>query len=151
MKYQVKIEDRIFQVEVGELDETPIRVKVDGEMFQVWTEPNGAGETGRRTRVERVTFPTVPQAARTNGKSPALTQAAKEEASRDILAPMPGTILSVEVKTGERVEYGQELIVLEAMKMKNSIRAPRAGRVGAVRVSTGQTVKHRELLVELED
>ena len=67
----------------------------------------------------------------------------------DIVAPMPGTILSVAVKTGEAVESGQIVAVLEAMKMKNPIRASFDGTVSEIAVTPGQAVAYGEVLVRL--
>jgi propionyl-CoA carboxylase alpha chain len=57
-------------------------------------------------------------------------------------------IVSVSVQLGQAVKAGQELCVLEAMKMQNVIRAPRDGVVAAVHMSAGKTVRHREPLLE---
>ncbi|MCC6799421.1 MAG: acetyl-CoA carboxylase biotin carboxyl carrier protein subunit, partial [Anaerolineae bacterium] len=73
---------------------------------------------------------------------------ASNGAARSILAPIPGVIVAVEVQAGDAVEPGQQVCVLEAMKMKNIIRAPRGGTIGAVRVSAGQHVKHRDVLID---
>ncbi len=51
------------------------------------------------------------------------------------------------VKAGETVAYGQEICILDAMKMKNPIRSPRAGEIGEVLITVGQTVKHNDVLV----
>ncbi|MHB1435062.1 MAG: biotin/lipoyl-containing protein [Thermoplasmata archaeon] len=66
-----------------------------------------------------------------------------------ILPPMPGRILEVRVKAGDRVEAGALLLVLEAMKMRNEIVAPRAGRIGSVRVVAGASVRAREPMLYL--
>jgi biotin carboxyl carrier protein len=65
-----------------------------------------------------------------------------------VRAPIPGVIVSIVVNVGEAVNVGQELCVLEAMKMKNSIRATRAGQIATIHVNIGQQVKHNEPLVE---
>jgi biotin carboxyl carrier protein len=62
---------------------------------------------------------------------------------------MPGTVLIVDVAEGERVARGQQLLTLEAMKMKNAIRAPQDGVVLEVRVKSGQRVAHGDLLLRL--
>jgi biotin carboxyl carrier protein len=62
-------------------------------------------------------------------------------------APMPGVILEVSVAAGDRVERGQAVAVLEAMKMKNSIKSPRAGTVAEVCVAVGQAVGHGDPIV----
>jgi acetyl-CoA/propionyl-CoA carboxylase biotin carboxyl carrier protein len=68
----------------------------------------------------------------------------------DLVAPMQGTILKVLVAAGDRVEAGQSLIVLEAMKMENSITAPIAGTVVEVNVRTGETAGAGQLLARVE-
>lgn len=64
---------------------------------------------------------------------------------------MPGSIVSVAVQPGERVEAGQDLVVLDAMKMNNRIRAPRAGTAAQVHVSPGQQVQYGDPLVTFAD
>ena len=56
----------------------------------------------------------------------------------DIKAPMPGLILDVQVKEGDEVEEGDYLLVLEAMKMENTLTAPRGGKVKTVRSKKGK-------------
>ena len=63
-------------------------------------------------------------------------------------APMPGDIVQIMVKPGQQVSVGQEVCVLEAMKMKNVLRASQAGTVKSVDVSIGQSVKYGETLVQ---
>jgi biotin carboxyl carrier protein len=62
---------------------------------------------------------------------------------------MPGTVLAVRVSPGDLVEAGQVLVVLEAMKMENTVPAPLAGRVERVLVEVGQQVQRAEALVEV--
>ncbi len=71
--------------------------------------------------------------------------------SRDsrIKAPIPGLIKAVFVSPGDRVEAGQPLLVLEAMKMENEIHAPRPGVVTQLNVSAGQSVLLNEVLAEI--
>ena len=66
-----------------------------------------------------------------------------------LTAPMPGTILEVIVKEGQRVREGQALLVMEAMKMEHRIQAPRAGEVVSVNFVTGDRVDMGDTLVEL--
>ena len=67
-------------------------------------------------------------------------------AGEKVTSPMPGTILSVAVKEGDSVKEGQQLMILEAMKMENEILAPCAGKVTAVVVAKGSTVESGTLL-----
>jgi 3-methylcrotonyl-CoA carboxylase alpha subunit len=66
-------------------------------------------------------------------------------------APMPGRVSAVKVAAGERVAKGQELLVVEAMKMENALRAPRAGVVRAVHVGAGEMVAPGRPLVEIAE
>jgi glutaconyl-CoA/methylmalonyl-CoA decarboxylase subunit gamma len=68
-----------------------------------------------------------------------------------VIAAIPGQILQLNVKIGERVTRGQSLLVLEAMKMQNQILSPLAGTVVAIRVQVGQKVAKGELMLELKD
>ena len=65
-------------------------------------------------------------------------------------APMPGTILSINVKEGDIVKSGQVLLILEAMKMENEIVAPRDGKVAAIITAKGASVNTGDKLVSIE-
>ncbi|MEE9162387.1 MAG: biotin/lipoyl-containing protein [Candidatus Neomarinimicrobiota bacterium] len=66
-----------------------------------------------------------------------------------VVAPIPGVITSVSVSEGDSVAQGDQLLVLEAMKMENELRSPLAGTVAIVHVSAGETVNKGALLLEL--
>jgi biotin carboxyl carrier protein len=67
-----------------------------------------------------------------------------------VRAPMPGKVVKVLVKVGDKVAAGQGVAVVEAMKMENELRAPREGTVATIHVSEGQAVEPQEPLVTLE-
>ena len=71
-------------------------------------------------------------------------------ASDRILAPMPGSIVSVQVAAGDRVQRGQALLLMESMKMETTLTAPRDGVVAAVQFEKGQTFDRDALLLSLE-
>jgi acetyl/propionyl-CoA carboxylase alpha subunit len=66
-----------------------------------------------------------------------------------IKAPIPGLITRILVNVGDKVETGQTVVVLEAMKMENELRATRAGTISTLNVHTGQSVIRDEVLVEI--
>jgi len=70
--------------------------------------------------------------------------------STEISAPMPGTIFQVHVKPGDDVVEGQELLVLEAMKMENPISATASGKVKEVRVNVEDKVATKQVLVVID-
>ncbi|HOH74760.1 MAG TPA: biotin/lipoyl-binding protein [Bacteroidales bacterium] len=63
---------------------------------------------------------------------------------------IPGTILKVFVKDGQKVKKGEQLLILEAMKMHNIITAPMAGKIKKLYVSTAERVANKHLLIEIE-
>ncbi len=72
------------------------------------------------------------------------------DTSRQVTAPMPGLLVSVSVEEGDEVKAGDELAVLEAMKMENTIRAERNGVVAKLNFAAGQSVEVDEVILELE-
>ncbi|XP_041646249.1 propionyl-CoA carboxylase alpha chain, mitochondrial [Cheilinus undulatus] len=73
-----------------------------------------------------------------------------EDTSSILRSPMPGTVVAVSVKPGDTVAEGQEICVIEAMKMQNSLTAVRQAKVKSVHCRQGETVGEGDLLVELE-
>lgn len=139
MKMRVKIDGQAFEVEVGDLTDRPVIVKVDGDPFEVWPEEINF----QSLPVSPVPLPSAPVSLDEPG--PAVDR------TKNVLAPIPGVILSIAVEKGDVIVFGQELFILEAMKMKNQIRANRAGKVAAVYVSPGEQVKHSQVLLEYAD
>ena len=67
-----------------------------------------------------------------------------------ILSPMPGLVIKMNKKEGDSVQKGDNLLILEAMKMENIIKAPSDGKVKKIHVSEGSTVAKKELLLEID-
>lgn len=72
--------------------------------------------------------------------------ALEAEGAQQVIAPMPGKVVRVLVKTGDAVSAGQGMAVVEAMKMQNEVRAPKSGKVERVSVAEGQTVGAGEVI-----
>lgn len=79
-----------------------------------------------------------------------LAAAAAGNAEDRILAPMPGSVVSIAVKVGDAVTRGQTLLVMESMKMETTIAAPRDGVIAEVSYGQGQTFDRDALLLSLE-
>lgn len=75
----------------------------------------------------------------------------KQDLSKMLVSPMPGSVVSIAVKEGDVVAEGAELAVVEAMKMQNVLRAARIGKVKKVHVQPGASVTADEVLIEFED
>jgi glutaconyl-CoA/methylmalonyl-CoA decarboxylase subunit gamma len=147
MKLNVKIDGQVFEVEVRDLQARPIQVWVDGEAMEVWLEENGSVQVKPTIQANPSPVVSAPQAA----AAPAASAAQATAASKAVLAPIPGVIVSITVKEGDSVVFGQELCILEAMKMKNLIKANRAGKIAAIRVSAGDQVRHHQVLMDYTD
>jgi glutaconyl-CoA/methylmalonyl-CoA decarboxylase subunit gamma len=142
MKLSVKIDNQSFEVEVGNLQFRPIQVTVDGEAFEVWVEENGVPQA-----LPAVSQPLIPAVPLVIEGATAQTG----DRTKVVLAPIPGVIVSVGVKVGDNVVFGQELCVLEAMKMKNLIKANRSGKIAAIFIASGDQVRHNQALMEYCD
>jgi biotin carboxyl carrier protein len=136
MKYNVKIGEKEFEVEIDDINKRPIIARVDGEEFEV--RPEG----GKKAVVSPAGIPAP--ASSPLGTSPTVLSATT------LFSPLPGTVIEIFVKPGDTVEAGTTLLIIEAMKMKNNIRSVHTGKVAQVLVSAGQTVAHKQVLVEFE-
>ena len=134
-KLKVRVGDRWYTVEVEDLGASPVRVLVDGKLVQV--------DVGQVTSL---------RASETSTASPAAPREAKRVplTGRVFRSPMPGIIVSVEVKEGDQVVTGDKVCVLEAMKMQQALRAEWTGIVKAVYVRPGQQIADGDPIIELE-
>lgn len=78
-----------------------------------------------------------------------MPEKAAADTSKFLLSPMPGLLVSLAVKEGQQVRAGEELAVVEAMKMQNIIRAERDGVIAKVHVAAGASVAADEVMIEL--
>ena len=139
-KVRVKIRDRWYVVEVEEPLGSPAKATVEGQVYLVDVE----GRSRPKTSVGSRTYSST--------KIPALpnTEIASKSNSGIIRSPMSGKVLAIKVKPGSEVASGDEVCVVEAMKMEQSIRAPRPGTVKKIYVKPLQQVNIEAPLVELE-
>lgn len=138
MKYTVKIDDKSYEVEIDDLLARPIIASVDGERFEVYPENEAKPETS--TEAKHIQPSEMPKAS-----------ADHLGLSNELTAPLPGTIVELFVRPGDEVEIGKIVLVIEAMKMKNSIRSTRAGTISEVLVNNGQTVTHKQSLLRFAE
>ncbi len=143
MKYTVTIENKSYEVDVEDVHARPIIARVNGERFEV--HPSSLDEIipAKETRTVQA-HDIQPPAMHQMGSAGPTTN------GNELTAPLPGTIVEIFIKSGEEIDAGHVVLVIEAMKMKNSIRSTRAGRIAEVLVSVGQTVSHKQPLVRFE-
>ncbi len=158
-RLRIKIGDSWHDVEVRDLDADPIEVIVDGEPVQV--EFPGAGQEVAALPAAAPTVPAkapAPAVERREARPDAPPRAAPSAPAQAppagptkvFSSPMPGIIVSVAVKQGDQVVPGDEVCVLEAMKMQQTLRAEWAGIVREVHVQSGNQVQGGDRIVTLE-
>ncbi len=138
MKYTVKIDDKSYEVEIEDIHARPVIAHVGGERFEVHPESGNKLEALKEAKNIQSTEMPKPYIDQT-------------DISNELTAPLPGTIVELFVRPGDEIEIGKIVLVIEAMKMKNSIRSTRAGTVTEVLVSAGQTVMHKQPLVRFAE
>jgi biotin carboxyl carrier protein len=136
-QFRIRIGKRWFAIGVEQHGGLIKRVLVDSHPVDV--------------EVEETSSTRWKPAAHQQGVSSSVHESAVEmEEDRRIVSPMPGRVISVAVGVGDLVSDGDELCVVEAMKMEQSMRSSIGGVVKAIHVVPGQNVATGDLLVELE-
>ena len=131
MKYKVTLNGRTYEVEV----EHGQAMLIDEYAANAPAAPVAAAPVAAPVAAAPAAAPAASGVTVSGGES--------------VTAPMPGTILKVNVKVGDAVKAGTVLCVLEAMKMENEIKAPKDGTVSAVAVQKGASVNTGDALVYL--
>jgi pyruvate carboxylase subunit B len=164
MLYHVTVGGRTFQVELGpdavRVDGASVRADLaavqgtemrtlllDADSYRLVTHRAGAGRWsfilgGRRYHAEAID-------ERTKTIREMTGAGAVPSGPRPVLAPMPGLVVRIEVAEGDRIEKGEGVVIVEAMKMENELKAESAGIVTHIHVTEGQTVDKDQILIEL--
>src|SRR3982751_3678136 len=136
--------------ELAEIEGSPVRmVKLGSHVYRVVVQKRQG--RGRYTLwVDGYRFETEALDERTRAIRDISAASATPSGPAPIVAPMPGMIIRINVKPGDRIEAGQGVVVMEAMKMENELRATSAGVVKTVEVAPGTAVEKGAILVSLE-
>src|SRR5712671_6373996 len=144
--WQILIDDRAVNADAVEIAPGIFSILLNGKSYEVRVTPSPAGTPTLQTAHQEFVAEVIdPRAWR--GRRHGTLEA---EGRQQILAPMPGKIIRVLVQTGEKVEAGQGLLVVEAMKMQNEIRSPKSGTVERLLVKEGQPVNAGEILAWID-
>ena len=144
-KFEYKVQGVDYEVEIEEMEGNIAKVSVNGIPFEVELKQpiNPAKAISRPKVAAPAPAPAAAPAAR-----PA-APAASAGAGTAVKAPLPGTITTVNVKVGDKVNVGDTVVVLEAMKMQNNIEAECAGTITAILVNPGDSVMEGAPLVTI--
>jgi biotin carboxyl carrier protein len=138
MMIKVVIDGQTYQVNVEDIHARPVVAEIEGERYEVWPE----GESSAP-----VTAPVAAAPEQVAASAPAPSQPKSAGGGNNMTAPLPGVIVAIAVKPGDKVTQGQELCTLEAMKMKNAIRSGRDGVIASIEVAVGDQVSHGQVLM----
>lgn len=144
-QYKFKINGNGYDVTINSVSGNIADVTVNGAQYQVEME-----------NIPAAPVQTVPAAAPVAVTSPAASVAHTTSAAAqttaggtDVTSPLPGVIIAIKVNVGDTVKAGQEVAVLEAMKMENSIEATKDGIVTAVKAAKGDSVLEGAAIVTI--
>ena len=143
-EYKYKINGNLYNVVIGDIEDNIAHVEVNGTHYTVEMEKKPKAAPAPKPVARPVAKPAAAPA-------PASAPASKPAAAKSgVKSPLPGVILDIKVKEGDEVKKGQTVIILEAMKMENSINADKDGKVTAINVSKGESVLEGTDLVIIE-
>lgn len=142
-EYKYKINGNPYKVAVGDLEDNVVTVEVNGVPYKV--------ELEKAPAVKVVTAPRPSAAPRTESGAKVISKpTAAAAGGAGVKAPLPGVILSINVKVGDTVKANDTVIMLEAMKMENAIHAGRDGKVASINVAQGDSVLEGAVLLTIE-
>ena len=160
-KYQYKVQGVDYEVEITDIEGKIARVNVNGIPFEVeMQKPINAAKHPALAAIKRgatsapvapapAASPTPTSAAKPAAAPAAAPVSAASTAGNAVKAPLPGTITAINVKEGDKVNVGDVVIVLEAMKMQNNIEAEYAGTVTSIKVVPGDAVMEGSVLLTI--
>ena len=153
MKYQYTVKGVDYEVEIQDIEGNIANVTVNGIPFEVeMKQPVKAGKQKVKLSEERrvKSEESNSSSSATNASSATTTQPAAAAASgKPVVAPLPGTINEIKVKVGDKVNAGDTVVILEAMKMQNNIEAETSGTITGINVNKGDAVMEGDTLVTI--
>lgn len=144
-EYKYKINGNVYNVTIGDIEENIAHVEVNGTPYNVEME-----QKPKAAPVKPVVRPVAAAAPAAAPVAQVSKPAAASAGKSGVKSPLPGVILDIKVNVGDTVQKGQLIIILEAMKMENSINADRDGKITAINVSKGDSVLEGTDLVIIE-
>ena len=141
-KFKFTINGNQYEVEILGFEENVAKVEVNGTTYNV--------EVQKDLKVTKTPTLVRAEPPKPTGKETRIPKNITQTTNIAIKAPLPGTIIQVFVKPGDKVSLGQKILTMEAMKMENNVIAEKDGTVKTVCVKPGQTVMQNDILVEIE-
>ena len=143
-QYRFKINGNQYNVDINSVEGNIASVSVNGTSYQVELEDAPAAPVQAVPVQTSVITPAAAPVQAAPAPKPAVSGVGKP-----VTSPLPGVIIAVKVNVGDRVKAGQEVAVLEAMKMENSIEAVQDGTVTAIHVAKGDSILEGAAIVTI--
>ena len=140
--WHVTLDGQPVSVDAAEIAPNTLSLLLDGQSLEFTVTPLPVGKLKLQSGAHEFTAEVIDPRA-WSGRRHGNVEA---EGRQQIVAPMPGKVVRVLVHAGDRVEAGQGLMVVEAMKMQNEIRSPKSGTVERILAKEGQPVNAGEVL-----
>ena len=153
-KYQYTVKGVDYEVEIQDIEGNIANVTVNGIPFEVeMKQPVKAGK--QKVKLSGEQKESAPTATPTATATPATattaaTTTAAAASGKPVVAPLPGTINEIKVKVGDKVNAGDTVVILEAMKMQNNIEAETSGTITSINVNKGDAVMEGDTLVTIK-
>ena len=156
-KYQYTVKGVDYEVEIQDIEGNIANVTVNGIPFEVeMKQPVKAGKQKVKLSEERRAEGSEERRVKneepnSSSASEASTSSASTAAAgKPVVAPLPGTINEIKVKVGDKVNAGDTVVILEAMKMQNNIEAETSGTITSINVNKGDAVMEGDTLVTIK-
>ena len=156
-KYQYTVKGVDYEVEIQDIEGNIANVTVNGIPFEVeMKQPVKAGKQKVKLSEERRAEGSEERRVKSeesnsSSASTASTSSAPTAAAgKPVVAPLPGTINEIKVKVGDKVNAGDTVVILEAMKMQNNIEAETSGTITSINVNKGDAVMEGDTLVTIK-
>ena len=157
-KYEYKVKDVDYVVEIQDIEGNIANVTVNGIPFEVeMKQPVKSSKqkvklTDGQNNISASSVASAGSAGSCSAASSDSASSSKQAtpaAGKPVVAPLPGTINEIKVKVGDKVNTGDTVVVLEAMKMQNSIDAETSGTITSINVNEGDAVMEGDTLVTI--
>ena len=141
-KFNFVINGNAYAVEVLGFEDHTATIEVNGTQYNV--------EVQKEIKMTKTPTLVRAEPPKPTARESKIPRTPSQTTNLAIKAPLPGTIITVLVKAGEKVALGQKLLTMEAMKMENNVLSEKDGVVKVVHVKPGQAVAQSDVLVEIE-
>ena len=136
--YKFKVNETGYTVNIKSHEDNIINLEVNGTSYDVVLQGD----------LKKTKTPTLIRSASQRPAEPLKVNPSSSKTT--IIATIPGTVLSIDVKVGDTLKVGDRMLVLEAMKMENNIVCEKAGTITAIKITVGQQVLQDAVMIEIE-